>query len=255
MILVDTHTHLYLSAFDEDRAQVATRAISAGVDFFLLPNIDERTLDSIFDLHQAWPEHMLPMAGLHPTSVRKDFEKQLDHIFSYASGKPVYAVGETGIDLYWDATLEKYQRAAFRRQCEIAISMALPVCIHMRNSYSAIMEELETLGDVPLKGVFHCFSGSRQQAQAIIERGFYLGIGGVVTFKNSKLLHAIKDIPLDKILLETDAPYLAPHPYRGKRNESAYLPLVAKKMAQIHNTTIEKVAEKTTKNAKELFGF
>mgnify|MGYP006277478595 CR=1 FL=1 len=255
MILTDTHTHLYAKEFDHDREEVIKSAFQKGVQYFLLPNIDESSINPLHELCNQWPGHVLPMMGLHPTSVTQDFESQLQQIFGLFNNRKYHAVGEIGIDLYWDTSLEQEQRIAFIQQCKNAIEMDLPVAIHMRNSYEAIMDELKKLNDSRLRGVFHCFTGNHEQAAEILDMGFYLGIGGVLTFKNTKLGNVIKDVPLEKIVLETDAPYLAPHPYRGKRNESSYIPLIARKLADINQTDIEIVAEKTTTNAKQLFGF
>lgn len=255
MIFADTHTHLYAKEFDDDRSQVLEHALEKGVQYFLLPNIDQESVAPMHQLCDQHPENMLPMMGLHPTSVKENYEDQLQQLFQNFNTRKYHAVGEIGIDLYWDKSLEKEQRKAFRLQCEEAVKLDLPVSIHMRDSYDAIMEELKDYNNKNLRGIFHCFTGTEQQALQATEMGFMLGIGGVLTFKNSRLGNEIKNIPLEHIVFETDSPYLTPHPFRGKRNESAYIPLIARKMADIKMMDIEKVAKKTTENAKQLFRF
>jgi TatD DNase family protein len=255
MILADTHTHLYVSEFDEDRNAVVERALEKGVRNFFLPNIDHSSVESLNELCDQWPEHMFPMMGLHPTSVRENYEEQIEQLFARLQEREYFAVGEIGIDLYWDQTYEAEQRKAFQLQCEKAAQWDLPVSVHMRNSYEALLEELQRMDGKRPKGIFHCFTGNRQQAEEITDLGFYLGIGGVLTFKNSGLGQEIRDIPLEHIVLETDSPYLSPHPHRGKRNESAYLRLIARKLADVKDVSLEEVAEKTTRNAQEIFKY
>lgn len=255
MIFVDTHTHLYLDQFDDDRDEVVEHALAKGVNHFLLPNIDEGSKERMLQVTRKWPQRMLPMTGMHPTSVKEDFEEQLEQVFSDLDKEKYYGIGEIGIDLYWDTSLEEQQRHAFRLQCLKAAELDLPVSIHMRNSFDAVVEEIKKLNDDRLRGVFHCFTGTEAQAWQAVELGFHLGIGGVLTFKNSGLHNEIRNIPLEHIVLETDSPYLTPHPFRGQRNESAYIPLIARRLADIKMTDIETVAEKTTENARKIFRF
>ncbi len=253
MILTDTHTHLYLHEFDNDRDEVIGKSISKGVKYMLLPNIHDTTINDLLSLVKKYPGNCFPMIGLHPTSVNKDYKKKLEIIKGYFEKEKFYAVGETGIDLYWDKSHQKLQEEAFRYQIEMALKYDLPIVIHQRNSYEEILKILQDKNKPALKGVFHCFTGTPAQADEIINMGFLLGIGGVLTFKNSRLSETIKNIDLSNIVLETDSPFLAPHPYRGKRNESAYTYLVAKKLADVKNKALEEIAKITTVNAKKLF--
>ncbi|MFW5663578.1 MAG: TatD family hydrolase [bacterium] len=250
---VDTHNHLYLEQFDQDRDEAVERAIEAGVQYMLLPNVDEETSGPLLQLHKKYPENCLPMMGLHPTSVKPGFEKILDAMKERFETVKFYAVGETGIDLYWDKTWFDLQVQSFRTQIEWAIDWDLPVVIHSRNSTSEIMDVLEQYRGTGLKGVMHCFPGDVHQAQWFTDFGFLLGIGGVVTYKKSAMAEVVKQIPLEKLLLETDAPYLPPVPYRGKRNEPAYIPFIAEKIAELKGVSADVVAEKTTRAAHSLF--
>lgn len=254
MHFVDTHTHLYLNAFDNDRKEVVEGAITNGVEKMLLPNIDSEWVDALMDLHRAFPSNCLPMMGLHPTSVKKDtFEQELANVKDLLEKHDFVAVGEIGIDLYWDTTYKKEQEKAFRYQIELALIHNLPVVIHSRESIDEILDILNDYRNKPISGVFHCFTGNINQAHKIMDLGFFMGIGGVATFKNSNLANVIKSVPLEYLLLETDAPFLAPVPYRGKRNSSEYIPLIARKIAEARGTHLSKVAEATTKNAENLF--
>ncbi len=253
MNFIDTHTHLYLEQFDDDRVQTVERAIAAGVSRMLLPNIDSESIKALWKLKNAFPENFYPMAGLHPTSVKEDFKEQLQIVEHELENRNYIAVGEIGIDLYWDKTFEKQQREALLFQFELAVKHQLPVVIHSRDSFREIMEVIEEFNNPRLRGVFHCFTGTEDEALQIIDKGFYLGIGGVVTFKNSRLGEEIKNIDPKHLLLETDSPYLTPHPHRGKRNESSYIPLIARKLAEIYDISIEQVADITTRNAETLF--
>ncbi len=253
MIFCDTHTHLYLKEFEEDREEVIRRAKNVGVKYFFLPNIDSGSIEAMYNLHNAYPENCFAMMGLHPTSVKGNFEEELAIVERELRGGTYIAVGEVGIDLYWDKTYRTQQYEAFHRQIEWALEMNLPLIIHSRESFNEIMEVLGRFKGKPLKGIFHCFSGTAEQAKQITDRGFYLGIGGVLTFKNSKLSDSLRDIPVENILLETDAPFLAPVPHRGKRNESAYIPLIAQKLAEIKGMSTAEVAEITTASALKLF--
>tara|TARA_Y100000813_G_scaffold196073_1_gene178882 strand:- start:1075 stop:1842 length:768 start_codon:yes stop_codon:yes gene_type:complete len=250
---IDSHTHLFSSQFDNDRHQVVQKAIDQGVDKMLLPNINSKTLEAMHQLCQDFPQHCYPMMGLHPCDVKDDYEEELKIIKSHLDKGKYVAIGEIGIDLYWDKGTLDIQKKAFRQQLKWAKEYDLPVAIHIRNSFDTIFEVLEEVNDQNLRGVFHCFTGSKEQGQKAIEMGFMLGIGGVVTFKNSGLDKVLKELPLDKLLLETDSPYLAPTPYRGQRNESSFITIVAQKLAEIYEVNLEEVAIKTTQNAKTLF--
>ena len=254
MNLIDTHTHLYLPAFDNDREQVIKSALNDGVRKFLLPNIDNSTVLSMLKLTGQFPEACFPMMGLHPTSVKDDYNKELIMVANWLPKKTFCAIGEIGIDLYRDKHFFQEQNRAFRYQIELALEHNLPVVIHSRQSFEVIINVLKEFKDQQLRGVFHSFTGSLEQAYKAIELGFKLGIGGIVTFKNSGLDKVVEKISLEHIVLETDSPYLAPAPRRGKRNESAYLLYIANKLAEIFSTDIEKVADVTSANAIELFG-
>jgi TatD DNase family protein len=219
----------------------------------LLPNIDSRSVDGMLSLCNAFPENCFPMMGLHPTSVKDNFEEELQLLDEWFEKQKFYAVGETGIDLYWDKTYQKEQEETFIHQINLAKNSKLPIVIHTRNSFDEIFAILEKHNSKELTGVFHCFTGNLPQAEKILEMGFMLGIGGVVTFKNSGLDKVVDELNLKHIVLETDAPYLAPIPYRGKRNESAYILIIADRIAEIKNMTVEKVAEITSANARSLF--
>ncbi|HOK25410.1 MAG TPA: TatD family hydrolase [Bacteroidales bacterium] len=253
MKLIDTHTHIYLPEFDSDRDNVVERAVCKGVKIMLMPNIDVCSLKPMIEASERYKGICLPMAGLHPTSVKEDFENQLEQIEKQLNSSQIIAVGETGIDLYWDKTFINEQIISFRRQLEWAVEQNLPAVIHSRNAFAEIFNVLEEFRDSRLKGVFHAFSGNIETAQKAISMGFKLGIGGVVTFKNSDLSRIVKEAGLDNIVLETDSPYLAPVPYRGKRNESSYLCIVNSKIAEIFKMAEEKTAEITTLNALNLF--
>ncbi len=250
--MIDTHAHLYAEEFDEDRDEMLARARAAGVKSILLPNIDETTIDRLNSL-ASQSDMCIPMMGLHPCYVRQDYKTQLEVIQAEFDKHGYKAVGEIGIDLYWDKTTQKYQEAAFLEQCKWALDMDLPIAIHSRESTDLIISLIKSNQLQGLRGVFHCFSGTAAQAEEIVSMGFLLGIGGVLTFKNSKLKDEIKSVSLDNIVLETDAPYLAPSPYRGKRNESAYIIEVARHLSYVYNLTEEDVQMRTTDNALKLF--
>ena len=253
-MFVDSHTHLYLEEFDHDRRIVVQRAIDAGVVLMLLPNIDRSSWDSLLGLTETYPDHCFPMAGLHPTSVNPaTIDQELGAVEMNLSQPSICALGEIGIDLYWDKTFLAEQIEAFKIQLGWARSLQLPVVIHMRNSFNEIWQALESELSPDLKGVFHCFSGNLTQAFQVIEAGFLIGIGGVVTFKNSGLQQIVKEVGIEHLLLETDAPYLSPVPYRGQRNEPSYIPLIASRIAEITGTTLQEVARTTTSNAMNLF--
>jgi TatD DNase family protein len=253
MILTDTHAHLYLEQFDHDRHNMVGRAMERGVTFLFLPNIDRDSIKPMMDLAEAFPGQCFPMMGLHPTSVKEDYQQQLETVAFWLKQEKFCAIGEMGIDLYWDKTYFPQQQEAFRYQVKLAKEYQLPIVIHSRNSFDEIFRLLDEVWEPGLKGVFHCFTGNIQQADHIIDLGFKLGIGGVLTYKNSGLKEVMQNISLDHILLETDAPFLAPVPYRGNRNESAYIYDIAQNLAEIKGIDIAEVAEVTTGNAMELF--
>lgn len=253
MILTDTHAHLYLEQFDQDREAMVQRALARGVRYLLLPNIDRDSIEAMMGLVKTFPENCFPMIGLHPTSVKDDFKAQLDIVADWVKRGEFYAIGEMGIDLYWDKTHFPQQQEAFRFQVQLSLENDLPIVIHSRESFDEIFALLEENWQPGLKGVFHCFTGDRNQAGRIINLGFKLGIGGVLTYKNSGLKEVVKEISLEHILLETDAPFLSPVPYRGSRNESAYIPEIAQVLAEIKQVSLEEVANVTTGNARQLF--
>jgi TatD DNase family protein len=254
MELADTHSHIYLSEFDDDRDQAVQNAINAGVGRIFLPNVDQSTTASMLKLSGQYPEHCFPMMGLHPTSVDSGFEQELEHALDMLDKHLFYGIGEVGIDLYWDKTFRDQQQEAFRIQLQWASERNLPVIIHLRNSHEETVKVIKDSGLTNLKGIFHCFSGNLDQAQEIIGLGFHLGIGGVSTFKNSGLDKVLPQIDPKWIVLETDAPYLAPVPFRGKRNEPAYLVHTATKVAGFYGMDVDQLAQLTTNNSKILFG-
>ena len=255
MILTDTHTHLYADQFDEDREAVIQSCLKNGISRLFLPNIDKESVAGMLKLAKQYPETCFPMIGIHPCSVNENWEEELESYKVLTKKQSFCAIGEIGIDLYWDKTTLPIQQAAFEAQIKWAKELNLPIVIHARDAFDEIFSVLEKHNDDKLRGIFHCFTGDLDQAKTILNYGgFKLGIGGVVTFKNSGLDKVVKEIPLDDLVLETDSPYLAPHPNRGKRNESTYLEIIAQKVAAIHETTLEQVAEITTKNSKEVFG-
>lgn len=255
MILTDTHTHLYLDHFDDDRNAVIQNAIDKGVQYMLIPNIDSKSINGMLSVCDEYPEHCFPMMGLHPTDVKEDYQKELNIVEQWLEKRTFIAIGEIGIDLYWDKTFVKEQNSCLRHQIALAKKYQLPIVLHSRESMKEIFDVLDDVQTNDLKGVFHCFSGTAMDANKAIEMGYYLGIGGVVTFKNSNLKEILREIDLKHILLETDAPFLTPAPFRGKRNESAYIYNIAEKIAEIKGIDIEEVAEITTQNAKKLFKF
>ncbi len=256
MILTDTHTHLYAEQFDEDIDTVIANCIDKGIERLFLPNIDSSSIDGMMGLGEKYPDNCFPMMGLHPTSVKANYKEELALVEAWLSKRQFCAIGEIGIDLYWDKTLLKEQQDAFRHQIELAKKHNLPFVIHCRDSFDEIFEILDELNDAKMRGIFHCFTGNIEQANHIINYGdFKIGIGGVVTFKNSGLDKTVAQIDISHLVLETDAPYLAPTPYRGKRNESTYLYNIAEKVADIYGLQIEDVAKITTENSKAVFGF
>ena len=253
MQFIDTHSHLYLPEFDKNRDEVINRAIREGINKICLPNIDTRSVKPMMDLVNKYPDFCFPMIGLHPTSVRKNYRDVLKKVQEYLLKENFIAIGEIGIDLYWDNTCKEEQKKAFREQITLAIDNHLPVVIHIRESFDEVFQILDDFKPDYPKGIFHSFTGNLYQANRAIAMGFKLGIGGIVTFKNSGLDKVVKDIDPKHIVLETDSPYLAPVPKRGKRNESSYLVFTAQKIAELHNITIEKIAEITTQNAIKIF--
>jgi len=261
MIITDTHTHIYSEAFEDDQDQMMERAITSGVTRFFVPAIDSAYTDAMYDIESRYPEHVFLMMGLHPTHVKENYKQELSHVeeelekrTQQESNKKFYAVGEIGIDLYWDKTFLKQQQEAFRYQIQLAKKHKLPIVIHCREAFEEIFEVLEAEKDESLFGIFHCFTGTIEDAHRAIGYNMKLGIGGVVTFKNGKIDTFLNQISLDHIVLETDAPYLAPKPYRGKRNESSYLVRVLEKLSDIYHKPIEEIAAKTTQNSKDIFG-
>lgn len=253
-MLIDTHTHLYSEEFDLDRKEMMQRAMDIGIKKFYIPAIDSSYTERMWDLEKEFPAEVNLMMGLHPTSVKPDtVENELKHVKKWLNKRSFSAVGEIGIDLYWDQSTLKEQQYAFKTQIKWAKELDLPIVIHCRNSFGEIFEILDDEKDEKLFGIFHCFSGNENQAQKAIEFGMKLGIGGVVTFKNGKIDQFLKEIDLKNIVLETDSPYLAPTPYRGKRNESSYLNQVVKKLSEIYEISEKKIAEITTQNALEVF--
>jgi TatD DNase family protein len=254
MIFTDTHTHLYSKEFETDSTELIEKAIKNGVTRLFLPNIDLHSIQPMLDLVWQFPENCFPMMGLHPCSVDENVEAQLFQIQKWFKKRKFYAVGEIGLDYYWSLEFKEQQIMAFKKQCLWAIQHDLPINIHARNATSDIIEILNEMKHPKLRGIFHCFSGTAAESKQIVELGFYLGIGGVVTFKNAGLAEAIADIDLKNIVLETDAPYLAPVPFRGKRNESFYVIEVAKKLAELKKVGLAQVAEITTQNSKLVYG-
>ena len=254
MILTDTHTHLYSEKFDDDRDEMMKRAIDNGVSRFFVPAIDSSYTDAMLALERDFSKYVFLMMGLHPTSVKENYKEELTLVKQWLDKRTFYAVGEIGIDLYWDTSFLQQQQDAFKTQVAWAKERELPIVIHCREAFDEIFEILEEVNDVKLRGIFHCFTGTLEQAKRAISFNMKLGIGGVVTFKNGGLDKFLKEIAIQHIVLETDAPYLAPTPYRGKRNESSYLINVLDKLVDIYNLTPQKIADITTQNSKEVFG-
>jgi TatD DNase family protein len=251
--VIDTHAHLYDEQFNDDRDAVVGRALVSGVGRMLLPNIDVQTVRQMLEVCRQYPNHCFPMLGLHPTSVDKDFEKHLEIIGSNLEKTKVVAIGETGVDLYWDKQYINQQLEAFRIQIGWAKKYRVPLSIHCRKSYNEIITVLKKEQDGTLTGVFHCFPGNVQQAEEIIQLGFMLGIGGVVTYKNAEMATVVQHTGIEHILTETDAPYLPPAPYRGKRNESAYIYDIVRKISELKSMPVNEVANVTNANAERVF--
>ena len=253
-MITDTHTHLYSEQFDEDRATMIQRAKDAGVSRFFIPAIDSSYSKSMFQLEKDFPNDVFLMMGLHPTSVKENFQEELAHVKNWIDKRVFYAIGEIGIDLYWDKSFLKEQQEAFRTQIQWAKEKKLPIVIHCRDAFDEIFEVLETEKDDDLRGIFHCFTGTKEQAEQAISYNMKLGIGGVVTFKNGKIDKFLNEIDIEHIVLETDAPYLAPTPFRGKRNESSYITNVVDKLVDIYDLSFDEIAKITSENSKEVFG-
>ncbi|MEN8886407.1 MAG: TatD family hydrolase [Winogradskyella sp.] len=254
MIITDTHTHLYSEAFDDDRSEMIQRAINANVKRFFIPAIDSTYTVSMFQLEKDFPDYVFLMMGLHPTHVKENYKEELKHVEDQLANRNFYAVGEIGIDLYWDKSTLDIQIEAFRYQINLAKQYKLPIVIHCREAFNEIFEVLEQEKSEDLFGIFHCFSGTLEQAKQAISYNMKLGIGGVVTFKNGKIDQFINQIDTKHIVLETDAPYLAPKPYRGKRNESLYINKVLEKLSELYQISEKELAEITTENSKAIFG-
>lgn len=254
MFLSDTHTHLYIPEMREQIGALMHRAQEQRVQKLYLPNIDSDSVKDVFSLTELYPQQCFPMMGLHPCSVKENYLEELNFIQQYIDDKRVVGIGEIGMDLYWDKTFIEEQKLAFKTQIAWAKARQMPIIIHCREAFDEIYEILKEENDDLLRGIFHCFSGTEEQANKIIDLGFYLGIGGVLTYKNSGLADAIKNIDLKHIVLETDSPYLSPVPHRGKPNESSYLIHVADKLAEVLNCSLEQVANITSENAIKIFG-
>ncbi|MEI6277304.1 MAG: TatD family hydrolase [Prolixibacteraceae bacterium] len=254
-MFIDSHSHIYSSDFSLDRDEVITRALEAGVERIVLPNIDSSSVKPMLDLTDTLPGLFFPLLGLHPTSVKEDFRKELLILEYWLGKRKFYGIGEIGIDLFWDKSFLEEQIEAFTTQVGWAKSRNFPIVIHVRDSFDEVMEQLRKVYTPELRGVFHSFTGNLEQAEQIIELGFKIGINGIITFKNSDLGKTIQQIEPRHLLIETDSPWLAPVPHRGKRNECAYIVTVATRIADLHHTTIENIATITSENAKELFGF
>jgi len=252
-MIVDTHCHLYLPEFDGDIDKVIERAEKEGVSKFYLPAIDSTTDDRLLAIEKRFPGKCFAMMGLHPTSVKEDYEEELLRVREWFQKRSFAAVGEIGLDFYWDKTFQSEQIKAFHLQIELALEYNRPIVIHSRNAVDECIEVVRQHRSGKLKGIFHCFSGSLTQAQMIVDIGLYLGMGGVITYKNSGLAEVVSEISLENMVLETDAPYLSPVPYRGKRNESGYLKFVAGKIATLKNTPVEEVERVTSANAEKIF--
>ncbi|TDE05076.1 TatD family hydrolase [Flavobacterium hiemivividum] len=254
MTITDTHTHLYSSEFDQDRDEMIQRALDAGVSRFFIPAIDSSYTRAMYELEKNYPDNVFLMMGLHPTYVKENYLEELMHVENELAKREFYAIGEIGIDLFWDKTTLEEQKNAFRKQIQLAKKYKLPIVIHCRDAFDEVYEVLEEEKSADLFGIFHCFTGTYEQSLQAISYNMKLGIGGVVTFKNGKIDQFLNQIDLSHIVLETDSPYLAPIPYRGKRNESSYLLNIIDKLAAIYNLPAKDIATITTENSKRIFG-
>jgi TatD DNase family protein len=254
MILTDTHTHLYYETDPEKLSDLMQRSLDNKVFRLFLPNVDSESIPLVFSLSELYPDHCFPMLGLHPCDVKANYKEELDSISKEIAQRKIYAIGEIGIDLHWDKSTLSIQQEAFRIQINWAKNLGLPIVIHCREAFDEIFEILNELKDDKLRGIFHCFSGTIEQANKVIGLGFYLGIGGVLTYKNSGLDKVVQDVSLEHLVLETDSPYLTPVPFRGKPNESSYLVYIAQKLADLKQVSLEQIAEVTTRNSRMVFG-
>ena len=252
-MMIDTHAHLYLADFDDDRAELMQRAEEADVKKIYLPNIDSTTSAALLKMAADFPGRAVPMMGLHPCSVKENVAQELQAVHDWLDKHPFAAIGEIGLDYYWDTTFKTQQQDAFSQQIDWALAYDLPIVIHARNALQDCIDLVRSKQNGRLKGIFHCFSGSREQAEQIAELGFLMGIGGVLTFKKSTLPEVLQSVDLQQLVLETDAPYLTPAPHRGKRNESSYIPFIAEKLAEIKGVPLAEVAAITSRNAQALF--
>ncbi len=252
-MLIDTHSHIYSDDFSSDLDEVVQNAYNNGVKKIILPNIDSGSIKRLFDLSNSYPHICYPLMGLHPTSVDADYKEELQAMEYWLDKQKIYGIGEIGIDLHWETEFINEQKEAFRHQIKLAKTNSLPVVIHVRNSFNEVYSIIKEEQDGSLEGVFHCFSGDTEEATKIIDQGFLLGIGGVLTFKNSNLREVLQNIELKHLVLETDSPYLAPVPKRGRRNESSFLVYIAQKLAEVYQVPVEEIAEITTANARSLF--
>ncbi len=253
MKFIETHAHIYDKQFAKEQGEIIDRALEEGIEKIYMPNIDVDSIDGMLELELSYPSVCVPMMGLHPGAVDKHFEKQLYLVEDWLQKRNFVAVGEIGIDLYWDKTFKEQQIEAFSLQIEWAKKLKIPIVIHCRDAFEETITIVESMKDKHLRGVFHCFSGTVEDAKRIADLNFNIGIGGVVTFKNGGLAELMPELPLEQMVLETDSPYLAPKPFRGKRNEPSYLKLIAEKIADLKNISVEEVASITTKNAMEVF--
>ena len=253
-MITDTHTHLYSEQFDQDRNEMIQRAKDAGVSRFFIPAIDSSYTKSMLELESNFKDDVFLMMGLHPTSVKENYKEELAHVKEWIDKRSFYAIGEIGIDLYWDNSFLAQQQQVFKTQIQWAKEKKLPIIIHCRDAFDEIFEVLETEKSDDLFGIFHCFTGTKEQAKKAISYNMKLGIGGVATFKNGKIDAFLNEIDIKHIVLETDSPYLAPTPFRGVRNESSYITKVVEKLAIIYSLTFEEIAEITTQNSKDIFG-
>lgn len=254
IIFTDTHSHIYSEEFEQDREEMMQRAFDAGVQRIFVPSIDSTYTDKMYEMEKKYPSNVFLMMGLHPTYVKENFEEELAFVESELARRKFYAIGEIGIDLFWDKTRLEEQKIAFKRQIQLAKKYKLPINIHCRDAFDEVFEVLESEKGNDLFGIFHCFTGTYEQALRAISYNMKLGIGGVVTFKNGKIDQFLNEIHIKHIVLETDSPYLAPVPFRGKRNESSYTKLVSEKLSVIYNLPIEEIARITTENSKAIFG-
>ncbi len=252
--LIDTHTHLYVDSFEKDLEAVMERAKGNGVERFYLPAIDSDTHDAMMAVETKFHGSCFAMMGLHPCSVKEDYRHELEVVRGWLDKRSFVAIGEIGLDYYWDTSFKEQQLEAFETQIGWALERDIPIVIHSRNAMEDTIEVVQEYAAKGLRGIFHCFSGNEEQARQVVETGFYLGIGGVLTYKKSGLAEAIVNIPIEKLVLETDSPYLSPVPFRGKRNESSYLVHIAEKLAEVKGISVDEVAEITSRNAKNIFG-